>query len=66
MFTARESSFSMTKGDEDIEGGGGGGLRKFLDTQKGEGPKRIWRRSENVYTSKPTGVEGGTSKKLKR
>ena len=27
----RESSFNMTRGDEDIEGG----LRKFLDTRKG-------------------------------
>ena len=36
--------------DEDIEGGEGGGgegLRKFIDTRK-EG-------SENLYTSKPTG-----------
>ena len=43
----RESSFNMTRGegDEDIEGG----LRKFLDTQKGG--------SENLYTSKPTGRE---------
>ena len=27
----RESSFNMTRGDEDIEGG----LQKFLDTRKG-------------------------------
>ena len=33
LFCIRESSFNMTRGggDEDIEGG----LRKFLDTQKG-------------------------------
>ena len=28
-----ESSFNMTRGDEDIEGGGG--LQKFLDTERG-------------------------------
>ena len=36
----RESSFNMTRGgggDEDIEGG----LRKFLDTQKG-GSENLW------------------------
>ena len=42
----RESSFNMTRGDEDIEGG----LRKYLDTGKGG--------LENLYASKPTG-EGG-------
>ena len=31
----RESSFNMIRGDEDIEGG----LRKFLDTQKGGSEK---------------------------
>ena len=51
----RESSFNMTRGGgEDIEGGG---LRKFLDTQKGG--------SENLYISKPTGG-GGNPKKLNR
>ena len=44
----RESSFNMTRGDEDIEGG----LQKLLDTRKGG--------SENLYTSKPTG--GGAPK----
>ena len=31
----RESSFSMTRGDEDIEGGGGG-LRKFFSLFQAE------------------------------
>ena len=31
----RESSFNMTRGDEDIEGG----LQKFLDTRKGGSEK---------------------------
>ena len=46
----------MTRGkDEDIEGG----LQKFLDTRKG-GSEKIRGGSENLYTSKPTGVgEGG-------
>ena len=43
----RESSFNMTRGeDEDIEEGGGGG---------GGG-------SENLYTSEPTGGGGGLLK----
>ena len=42
-------------GDEDIEGG----LWKFLDTQKG-GSEKIRGGSENLYTSKPTGTEGGS------
>ena len=33
----RESSFNMTRGDEDIEGGGG--LQKFFDTRKGGSEK---------------------------
>ena len=32
----------------------GGGVRKFLDTQKG-GYEKIGGGSENLYTSKPTG-----------
>ena len=57
----------MTRGkDEDIEGG----LQKFLDTRKG-GSEKIrggGGGSENLYTSKPTGVGvgGGTPKKLNR
>ena len=47
----RESSFNMTRGDEDIEGG----LRKFLDARKGG--------SENLYTLNPKG--GGGSLKMK-
>ena len=36
----RESSFNMTRGgDEDIEGG----LRKFLDTRRGGGLKKLLR-----------------------
>ena len=46
----RESSFNMTRADEDIEGG----PRKFSDTQKGG--------SENLYTSKQTGGGGGLLK----
>ena len=47
----------MTRGgDGDIEGG----LRKFLDTQKG-GSEKIREGSENLYTSKPLG--GGAPKK---
>ena len=51
------SSFNMTRGDEDIEGGG---LWKFLDTRKGGSEKILGRRgnSENSYTSKPTGGGG--------
>ena len=53
----RESSFNMTRGGggEDIEGG----LRKFLDTQKG-GSEKMEEGSENLYTSKPTGRGGGS------
>ena len=40
----------------------GGGLRKFLDTQKGGSEKIRGEGSENLYTSKPTG--GGTPKKI--
>ena len=57
LFMFRESSFNMTRrGDEDIEGG----LRKFLDTQRGGSEKIVGlgggegRGSENLYTSKPT------------
>ena len=49
----RESSFNITRGMKILRGGGGG-LRKFLDTRKG-GPK-------NLYTSKPTG--GRAPKKI--
>ena len=31
LYRVRESSFNMTRGDEDIEGG----LRKFLHTRRG-------------------------------
>ena len=49
----------MTRvGDEDSEGG----LRKFLDTQKG-GSEKIRGGSENLYTSKPTGEGGGGAPK---
>ena len=34
----RESSFNMTRGDDDIKWGGGG-LRKLLDTRKGSSEK---------------------------
>ena len=47
-------------GNEDIEGG----LRKFLDTRKGESEK-IRGGSENFYTLNPKGG-GGASKKLNR
>ena len=36
----RESSFNMTRGDEENEGGGGG-LRKLLDTRKGGSGKIV-------------------------
>ena len=52
FFVFRESSFKMTRGR--------GGLRKFLDTQKG-GSEKIREGSENLYTSKPLG--GGAPKK---
>ena len=39
MGAVRESSFNMTRGDEDIEGGGGR-LQKFLDTRK-EGSEKL-------------------------
>ena len=55
----RESSFNMTRGGEDIEGG----LRKFLDTRKGGSEKIRGGDSENLYTSKPT-TGGGSPKKL--
>ena len=42
---------------------GGGGLRKFLDTRKGDSEK-IRGGSENLYTSKSTGVRGGGGKGL--
>ena len=48
----------MTRGDEDIEGGG---LLKFLDTRKGA-LKKIRGGSEDLYTSKPTGEGGGLLK----
>ena len=52
FFSPRESSFNMTRWDEDIEEG----LRKFLHTRKG-GSEKIRKGSENLYTSKPTGEE---------
>ena len=39
----------------------GGGLRKILDTRKGDSEK-IMGGSENLYTSKPTGGGGGAPK----
>ena len=51
----RESSFNMTRGDEDIEGE----LQNFLDTRKA-GSEKIREGSENLYTSKPTGGAGGS------
>ena len=48
----RESSFNMTGGNENIEGG----LGEFLGTQKGG--------SENLYTLNPKG--GVAPKKLNR
>ena len=51
----------MTRGDEDIEGA----AQKFLDTRKG-GSEKNRGASENLYTSKPTGVGGGAPKKLNR
>ena len=50
-FAVRESSFNMTRG-------GGGGLRKFLDTRKGGSEKLLGGGSENLYSSKPTGRGG--------
>ena len=47
---SRESSFNMTRGNEDIEGG----LRKFLGTRKG-GSEQIRWGSENLYTLNPKG-----------
>ena len=59
-FFVRESSFNMTRGDEDIEEG----LRKFLDTRKGGSEKtRGGGGSKDFNTSKPTGG-GGAPKKL--
>ena len=49
----RESSFNMTRGGEDIEGG----LRKFLDTRKG-GSEKIRGGSKNLYTFNPKGGGG--------
>ena len=57
----RESSFTMTRGDEDI----GEGLRKFLDIRKGGSEKKKGGPPKNLYTSKPTGG-GGPPKKLNR
>ena len=37
LLQLRESSFNMTRGDEDIEGG----LRKFLDTRRGGSEKIV-------------------------
>ena len=48
----RESSFKVTRGDEDIEGGS-----EHFWARKGS--------SENLYTSTPTGV-GGSPKKMNR
>ena len=53
---SRESSFNMTRGDEDIERVVG--LQKFLDTRKG-GSEKIRGGSENLYTSK-TKRRGGS------
>ena len=45
---------------------GGGGLRKFSDTQKG-GSEKIREGSENLYTLNPKGGEGVRApKKLNR
>ena len=44
----RESSFNMTRGDEDTDRGGG--LREFLDTRKGGSEKIRGGSSENLYT----------------
>ena len=52
-FIIRESSFNMTRGYEDIEGG----LQKFLDTGGvGVGERRL----RKLYTSKPTEGAGGS------
>ena len=43
---------------------GGGEVRKFLDTRKGDSEKIVGlgrEGSENLYTSKPTGGGGGGS-----
>ena len=53
--TVRESSFNMTRGDEDVKGG----LQKVLPTRKG-GSEKIRGGSENLYTSKPTWGGGGS------
>ena len=53
-----ESSFNITGGDEDIEGGG---APKTFRHPKGGLSKNCWARrggSKNVYTIKPTGGEG--------
>ena len=53
----RESSFTMTRGNEDIEEGGG--LWKFLETRMGGSEKIVG--LGGGYTSKPTGEgEGGS------
>ena len=51
-FIIRESSFNMTRGYEDIEGG----LQKFLDMGGGLGERRL----RKLYTSKPTEGAGGS------
>ena len=58
--SVRESSFNMTRGDEDIEGG----LQKFLDTRKGDFEKIRWGGSKNLSTLNPEGGGGGAPKKL--
>ena len=44
QMTRRKISFHITRGDWDIEGEGGGGLRKCLDTRKGGSEKTFWAR----------------------
>ena len=46
----------MTRGDEDIEGGGS---ENFKTPERGA-LKKLGRGSKNLYTSKPTGEGGGS------
>ena len=52
----RESSFNMTRGGMKILRGGG--LRKFLGTQKGGSEKNRGGGYENLYTLNPKGSGG--------
>ena len=60
----RECSFNMTRGYKDTEGGGGGGLRKFLDTRKGGSEKNVGLGGEALkFVYFKTNRRGGAPKK---